>query len=429
MLSKKKKKKPGVLPIAQPLARVISHCLPRCVAQKIITAAVARLYLAAPDPDQWAYTGYWGALALLRDSKRNDAYFLCMINIEASIYKQSTKKRLVVWEQEVYSGMQVHQEAPYFYTFDADSCLAGLEFAEDDEGCVFFDKYQHRGTKRGPAGDIKKKKTTGRGQRSITKDMISAPSDFVHVRHIGHTPNKGYSLHGDQSHLSGLYKQLQSMGISESEIEQNQEFIQSYINEQKRQKGPAGIYAKSRSQPRAPPPPPPPSRTTNQRQAGAQPSNGPRPPLPSRPRPTNGPQHPQPPALPPHPPIQPARVPGSGAPPPPPPPQAAPMAHGAVSGTAPTKTGDNRANLMASIRAAGGFSSLKQEGHLRIATTPIPVPNADVSLRAPGVAASSHSPASASPSDLASTLAAALQNRKTAMDSDDEDEQDDEEWE
>lgn len=109
-----------------------------------------------------------------------------------------------------------------------------------------------------------------------------------------------------------------------------------------------------------------------------------------------------------------------GAPPPPPPP---PQVSPGVQESAPAEVfSDGRSSLMASIRGTGGIGSLrKTEG-----------PREPSPLAAAGYEAGNSAGASAGAAaggDLASSLAMALKQRATAMQSDDEDEEDNEEWE
>ncbi|SAM08049.1 hypothetical protein [Absidia glauca] len=195
---------------------------------KILTAAVVRLYVASPDPRQWTY-GLWGAAALLKDMKKNNAYFIRIIDIEK-------EEGTILWEQELYADFQFHQDAPFFYTFDTDDYLAGLEFADQEEGEVFYRKLHRRGTSSNKSGE---------------------PEDFTHVSHIGHEREKGFNVHGEND---GLVKELQALGISESEIEHNQDFIQEYLQQHGSRRSSASSASKPKSKGRRPPPPPPPRR-------------------------------------------------------------------------------------------------------------------------------------------------------------------------
>jgi Wiskott-Aldrich syndrome protein len=94
-----------------------------------------------------------------------------------------------------------------------------------------------------------------------------------------------------------------------------------------------------------------------------------------------------------------------------------------MSGSAPPAAAgqDGRGNLMASIRAAGGFGTLKQSGKLKQADNTSSSTTETVTSAATGAAAG------AAGGTLASSLADVLKQRKQAMASDDEDD-DDDEW-
>lgn len=73
---------------------------------------------------------------------------------------------------------------------------------------------------------------------------------------------------------------------------------------------------------------------------------------------------------------------------------------------------------MAAIRSTGGFGLLKKGGTLKAATTNRPESGP----------ARSFSQSNPNKSDMTSSLAAALQQRKTALQSDDSDDSDDDDW-
>lgn len=62
----------------------IKRAIPKA-SNKIITCAIARLYIAYPDPTSWTYTGLSGAIALVDDLVGN-TFFLKLVDISVSIY-------------------------------------------------------------------------------------------------------------------------------------------------------------------------------------------------------------------------------------------------------------------------------------------------------------------------------------------------------
>lgn len=257
----------------------------------------------------------------------------------------------------------------------------------------------------------------------VTKDIIEAPEDFTHVSHVGYERGKGFNVHGEND---GLIKELQALGISESEIEQNQDFIQEYLQQHGSRRSSTSSASKSKGKGntslcngssfvmfpitivgRRPPPPPPPRRIKMPSQYTNRSDHLPPPPPPPHPPPptisTNQPTHVPPPL--------PARHPHPSSPAPPPPPSVA---------TPSPALNDGRSNLMESIRATGGFGALKQGNHLRVTT------GSDRALSPSPAESATPSPEDGS---LVSSLANVLNQRKMAMQSDDENsDEEDDDW-
>ncbi|KAI8371541.1 uncharacterized protein BYT42DRAFT_616628 [Radiomyces spectabilis] len=412
---------------------IVRNALPT---SKILTAAVARLYVAYPQPDEWTYSNIWGAVALCRDSQKNNSFFIRIVDI--------TYRSGVIWEQELYEGFEYVNDKPFFHTFETDEYLAGLLFVDLSEADNFYKKITHLGPIQRP------------DRRLIDESGFPVP---VFLNNSDTLDQLGSQQWHD------VLAQLKELGITEEEIYQNQGLLEEFLKQYKespastrqtvppppprpRPKAPSTLSSTRNTTRRVPPPPPPPPASGTRRAPPPPPpprkkaSASPRPSYPTAPShatitpsamaPPPPPPPPPPPAsapapsshdsmqasaaaVPPPPPPPPAPPAPMAPPPPPPASPGSPMPVGAVP-----KSGDGRANLMASIRATGGFGNLKKGGTLRKVDTE----------KAP----SGHTPASSPETaktgtpDLASSLAAALQQRKTAMQSDDEHESDDE-WE
>ncbi|CAO3592377.1 unnamed protein product [Absidia cylindrospora] len=422
---------------------------------KILTSAVARLYVAVPQntATTWTYSQQWGAVTFCKDKKKRNAFFIRMVDME--------------------------------------DYLAGLEFVDEGEAEVFYKKVVNRESIR-----LKDDTKANGGQWKISsrkslidKNHIGKPSDFRHLSHMGYTTDKGFTIENNDPEQNAIIDQLKALGITPEEISQNQDFIHQFLNQHSTSAGETTTHSTkkssspSRSVPsspvpnppplpsnksgrRPPPPPPPPRKKTtgpaSQSTPPPPPSRSPRPPqprsIPSAPAPPPPPPTPQrgarqtqlaPPAsngdIPPPPPPPPMMNQGVPPPPPPPPPPPmmnqgvppppppAPPAHSSTGGgTTPPAFSDGRSNLMASIRATGGIGSLKKGGPIR--RTPSPATGAAALAVGGGAAMAATAAASANDSDdasgggLASSLAAVLKQRQTAMQSDDE-EDDDDDWE
>lgn len=80
-------------------------------ANKIHTAALARIYYAHPQPNEWSYAGLQGALAFVTDKSRN-ALIMKMVDL--------TGTRGLIWEHELYEGFEYFQDRPFFQSFAGD---------------------------------------------------------------------------------------------------------------------------------------------------------------------------------------------------------------------------------------------------------------------------------------------------------------------
>ncbi|CAO3583555.1 unnamed protein product [Absidia cylindrospora] len=284
---------------------------------KIYAATVARLYVAYPNPHKWAYANIWGAVTFLKDKKKHSLYIRI---VDLTQYKG------VIWEQELYDDFELCQQTPFFFTFAADEYMAGLSFSNEEDASTFFSKVVTR-EKEKPVKKKKAKETSGKKptRGKLNKTQIGLPSEFRHLGHIGYTPEKGFSVQNTDSEWNGLFDELQSLGISATEINENQDFIKDFVN----QRGgppipPAPPARPSSAAKKSRPPPPPPAR----RAAPPPPPVGGRRPPPPPPPPASSRRNV--PAPPPPPPVRPAThqhitPPRSTLPPPPPPVVTAPV--------------------------------------------------------------------------------------------------------
>lgn len=98
---------------------------------KILVAAVARLYITFPDPTKWNFTGLSGAIVLAHD-KVGDTYFLKLVDVVGA--------GQVLWDHELWKGFQYNQDRTFFHSFETDGYMYGLSFAEESEAQGFFKK-------------------------------------------------------------------------------------------------------------------------------------------------------------------------------------------------------------------------------------------------------------------------------------------------
>ena len=77
---------------------------------QIFYATLARIYYAWPDPEKWGYAGLQGALAFVKDSK--GILWFKMVDLEGT--------RGIIWEHELYSGVEYNTDRAFFHSFSGD---------------------------------------------------------------------------------------------------------------------------------------------------------------------------------------------------------------------------------------------------------------------------------------------------------------------
>ncbi|GAA5994975.1 hypothetical protein JCM5350_001073 [Sporobolomyces pararoseus] len=443
---------------------------------KIHAAAIGRIYYAYPDPAKWSYSGISGAVVF---GWGQGGGWLKVIDLAGT--------RGSIWQHGIVEDMAYYQDRTFFHTFPSDDCMIGIAFSSESEASELFKKVSNRhkyaskyssssgGT---TSSAIKSPSKSKKKKGGIDKSMIGAPSGFSHVAHMGFDSEKGFTSNNIDPSWERLLTQLESQGISRTQILKNETFIRNYVEGSGGPNAAAPPSAASTGPafaPRAPsrapappppssskrvPPPAPPSRTPGGHTVKRKPPPAPAsrgsnvpPPPPARgsvpppppPPPARGnvppPPPPMPPsrgAVPPPPPPPPARG-APGAPPPPPPPPARPSGGPPPPPPPPAAASlpagqDGRSNLLASIQGMG-VNKLKKTDKTAIETdrslVALGVVSGGAAAAAGGAAVASSSGGgddAGGGGNLASALAAALSQRKGNMGDSDEEEESDDEW-
>ncbi|KAF4811867.1 Proline-rich protein LAS17 [Colletotrichum siamense] len=264
---------------------------------KIQAVAVARLYVAYPNPAKWTYTGIQGAIVLSNDLVGN-TYWLKMVDI-------SSANRGVIWDQEIFESWSYNQDRTYFHSFEIEECLAGLSFMDEKEAKQFKkkmddrEKNASRGTRATPFGGAAQSHPHKHGLLGglFGSRHASAPTPPDSPRAHGRMP----SLGGPNGHKSSEFavldafdsnwrenfgQDLRDKGLTDEFIKENQEFIVDFLKEEQEK-----LMAGARSHVPPPPPPPPTGSHSN----GIEPRNRLPPPPPP---PADGPRVPPPPPAP-----------------------------------------------------------------------------------------------------------------------------------
>jgi len=423
---------------------------------QIMSTAVARLYFAFPDRNNWSYK-HLGAITVVYDNV--GSYFLKLLDIQNGEVK---------WEYPISKQLKYKEECNFFHSFYTDNFAGGLSFADEGEARNFFRCVnQYMNQVQAPKGvkttnvisaptvvpsiqsnkdgkkEKKEKKDKKGKKKGIDKSLISQPKDFRQVFHMGSENLENFTEDQQKIIEEAFKKIITTQNITKEELmnDKNLKFISSFFSNN----GNTQSGAKSKGPPPAPPsrraPPPPPSRSAGGTRAPPPPPSRSNhvPPVPSRavpppparnappPVPNRAPAPPTREAPAPPPPSRgapapPPAPPAGGCPPPPPPPPSGPIQpYRTEDSSAPPKPrpvisdgGDGRSDLLASIRNAG-ISSLKPVSERQVKQIDSPPEPKDMG-------------------DLATALAMALLKRKDDMNDGDteessgDDDDDSEEW-
>lgn len=115
--------------------------------------------------------------------------------------------------------------------------MTALEFVDEGEADTFYKKVKGReslssGAVFGGSNNRNSVNSNNKRKSKIDKNHIGMPADFRHVGHIGYTPGKGFSVqNSNDPEFAGIFDQLKALGISADEINENQEFIQEFLQQ------------------------------------------------------------------------------------------------------------------------------------------------------------------------------------------------------
>ncbi|PLW14604.1 hypothetical protein PCANC_20418 [Puccinia coronata f. sp. avenae] len=222
---------------------IIKHVLPSDH-HKILAAGLCRIYYAYPDPNKWSYTGLSGALVFGRPTSGiAGSFWFKLIDLAGT--------RGTIWEHEVYEDgpgkpghghFGYHQERTFWHTFQGDDCMIAFVFVNEDEASAIHKKVISRSkhisksstkvkTAEPPVAPNPVFAPNGKKKGGIDKSMISAPTDFKRVSHMGYDSNAGFTVENVDPSWAQLLTNLTNMGISKDEISNSESFIKDYVNQ------------------------------------------------------------------------------------------------------------------------------------------------------------------------------------------------------
>ena len=270
---------------------------------KIQAVAVAKLYIAHPNRNQWTYTGLQGAAVLSNDLVGN-TFWIKLVDVSPS-------NRGVIWDQEIYDSFTYNQDRTFFHSFELEhpACLAGLSFVDEKEAKTFMKKMNEReknATKQTKAqpflmnsgggamgmqngGGHKSGSRVGNFLRGNRHASNPAPPQAVPAPQMGQVqrPVSSGGIDLTDPKWRPILDELVQMGITEDQIKNNTDFIKQYIMQKQAEEMATGIASALPQQnaSRAPPPPPPPGPPMQRSDTDSSSKRGPAPAPPASRRP------------------------------------------------------------------------------------------------------------------------------------------------
>ncbi|XP_057293238.1 actin nucleation-promoting factor WASL-like isoform X2 [Hydractinia symbiolongicarpus] len=258
-----------------------------------LSTTVVQVFHCLPNQNHWQKK-IVGVACFTKDNQKK-SYFIRIVDLS---------KRIIVWEQELYNQFKYNAPRPHFHSFEADDCIAGLNFADANEAQHFKHvieeklraKQQRKNDRRqtmarrgtssantqgnvlqpinnnvnqraspsptispsSSSNDLKKKGGKVKKKTRLTKDDIGTPSDFRHVGHVGWDPKGGF----DVDNIDPQWKKLfDTIGVTAKQLqdEETSQFIYDFVESHGGiEKATKELEKASPPTQAAPPPPPPP---------------------------------------------------------------------------------------------------------------------------------------------------------------------------
>ncbi|TID31179.1 hypothetical protein CANINC_000226 [Pichia inconspicua] len=202
---------------------VIKRAVPKS-SNKIIDAAIARLYVSLPDQDEWKWTGLMGALVFV-DDLIGHTFFFKLVDIIGS--------RGVLWDQELWVDFQYSQDRLFFHSFEIEDCQIGFLFDDTGDAQHFYKRVNHR-NKHGSKLTVQNNNAVEARKRpeQISTKGYRGEEEITNEQRMRRPKGILYYDNEPPPEWRGFYAELEKMGITEDMIAENREFIKDYISKQ-----------------------------------------------------------------------------------------------------------------------------------------------------------------------------------------------------
>ncbi|CAI8506956.1 unnamed protein product [Pichia kudriavzevii] len=189
---------------------------------KIIDAAIVRLYVATTSSDRWVWSGLMGALVLVEDTIGH-TFFFKLIDI--------TERRGILWDQEIYVDFQYTQDRKFFHSFEIDNAQIGFLFDSISNAQHFYKRVTTREKHASTTTLNNYAQVKSRKHPEQTPHFDQLTSGSINHR-IRRSRGLLYYEKEPPPEWRPLYNELEKMGITEDMIAENRDFIKDYINKQ-----------------------------------------------------------------------------------------------------------------------------------------------------------------------------------------------------
>jgi len=237
---------------------------------EILGQAVAKLYLAFPNPNAWSYSNIVGVVSLV---KKFNTFSFKIVDVE---------KKEIIWEYDIDSSIPYKQSEDYLHVFPYKTikCMAGFSFTDESEGKEFYncvinrnistkvspvssrigspkmptvspvtpinksinieskskEEKKHKKEKKSKKGlfGFGSSKSKKKGKKGIDKSLIGKPTNFRHEQYIGYDPEKGFVTQNASPEWQEIFKKA---GITPEILadDKNRKIVNKFIKKHESQ--------------------------------------------------------------------------------------------------------------------------------------------------------------------------------------------------